>query len=287
MLTIYKKELMSFYSGVMGYLIGAFILLFAGLYMYVINFLNGYAEFTYVMSNLSFIFLIVTPILTMRSIAEERKQKTDLLLYSLPLGLPRVILGKFLAMLTVLAIPVGILCFYPLLLSFFGTVNFAACYTMIFAFLLLGASLIAMGLFVSSLTENQVIAAVVTLILVLLNYYLADLASYLGSSAAMSFFLLSLLSTVAALIIWFFSKSGAVSILFFLVCEAVCGLIWILSADTMAGLFAAIVTALSVFDRFNVFTSEIFDLTAVIYLLTVTAVFLFLTLQSMEKRRWS
>lgn len=287
MLTIYKKELMSFYSGIMGYLIGAFILLFAGLNMYVINFLNGYAEFTYVLSNLSFIFLIVTPILTMRSIAEERKQKTDILLYSLPVGLPNVILGKFLAMLTVLAIPVGIICFYPLLLSFFGTVNFAACYSMIFAFLLLGASLIAMGLFVSSLTENQVIAAVVTLILVLLNYYLSDLSSYLGTSAPMSFFLLSLTAVIIALVIWFFTKSGSVSVIFFLICELACGLIWMISADTMAGLFTTLVTALSVFDRFNVFTSEIFDLTAVIYLLTVTAVFLFLTLQSMEKRRWS
>lgn len=287
MLTIYKKELMSFYSGIMGYLIGAFILLFAGLYMYVINFSYGYAEFTYVLKNLSFIFLIVTPILTMRSIAEERRQKTDLLLYSLPVGLPNVILGKFLAMLTVLAIPVGIICFYPLLLSFFGTVNFAASYSMIFAFLLLGASLIAMGLFVSSLTENQVIAAVITLILVLLNYYLSDLASYFSSSAAMSFLLLSLTAAIISLIIWFFTKSGAVSVIFFLACELVCGLILVFSADTMAGLFTTLVTALSVFDRFDVFASDVFDLTAVIYLLSVTAVFLFLTLQSMEKRRWN
>ena len=287
MLTIYKRELMSFYGGIMGYLIGAVLLLFAGLFLYIINFMNAYADFTYVMSYLSFVFLIITPILTMRSIAEERKQKTDLLLYALPVGLPNVIIGKFLAMLTVVALPLVAVCFYPLLLSLFGTINLAASYSAIFSFLMLGAALLAMGLFISSLTENQVIAAVITLVVVMLNYFMSSFSSYLGASAAMSFCLLSLTAVLLALMIWFFAKNATISVLFFIVAEIALTVVYLVSSDTMAGLFPALVTGLSVFDRFNVVTSSVFDLTAIIYYLSVTAVFLFLTVQTMEKRRWS
>ncbi|MGN0163466.1 MAG: ABC transporter permease, partial [Candidatus Ornithomonoglobus sp.] len=115
MRAIFKRELHAMFTSITGYIFCAFILLFAGIYMTVINLKQGYANFEYVLGNMGFIFLIAIPILTMRSVAEERRQKTDALLYSLPVSMTRVVAGKFLAMLAVLFIPLFIIGFYPLI----------------------------------------------------------------------------------------------------------------------------------------------------------------------------
>ena len=123
MMAIYRRELRSYFRGVTGWLFSAFLLLFVGIYTMVYCLANGYPNFEYVMGNISFIFLICVPILTMRVFAEEKHRKTDQLLYSLPVSLSSVVLGKYLAMVTVLAVPALIACVYPLVLTGFGTVS--------------------------------------------------------------------------------------------------------------------------------------------------------------------
>ena len=156
----------------------AFLLLMAGIYTCSVNFGAGYPEFERVISGISFIFLIIVPILTMRSFSEERAARTDQLLYTLPIRTSAVVAGKYLAMVTVLGISTLILCLYPLILSVYGDVYFVTAYASIFAFFLVGCALIAIGMFISSLTESQVISAVLTLgvfiLLYLMNKYQRD-----------------------------------------------------------------------------------------------------------------
>ena len=109
MKAVFRHELSSYFTGMTGYVFGAFLLLFAGIYTMAVNLNAGLSNFEYVLSNLSFIFLIIVPILTMRVIAEERRQRTDQLLYSLPLSMTGVALGKYAALLVVFLVPTGII----------------------------------------------------------------------------------------------------------------------------------------------------------------------------------
>ena len=178
MTAIYQRELRSYFHGMTGYVFIAFLLVFAGIYTMFYNLSSGYPNFEYVLQAMTIIFLIAIPVLTMRVIAEERRQKTDQLLYTLPLGMTRVVLGKYLAMITVVAVPCVVMAFYPLLLSTFGTVSFPTAYGALVGFFLLSAALSAIGLLISSLTENQAVAAGVCFGVMLLLYFMSSLSSF-------------------------------------------------------------------------------------------------------------
>jgi ABC-2 type transport system permease protein len=248
---------------------------------------SGYAQFEYVLGNLSTIFLIVVPILTMRVMSEEKRQKTDMLLYSLPTSMTRVVLGKFLAAATVLLLTLTVMCAYPPLLSIHGNVNMVTAYGGIFAFFLLGSSLISMGMLISSLTESQAVSAGLCFSFMLLNYYLDDLGRYLPDSAAASFIAFTAVILVIGLVMWHMSKHLTASLVFALAMMTGLLLFYKLKQDAFAGLFASVVTSLCVFSRFEPFMHDIFDLKSIVYYLSVISIFLFLTIQSMEKRRWS
>lgn len=287
MTAIFERELKAYLKGATGYVFAGFVLLFAGIYTMAININGGYSQFAYVLQNMTFIFIIAIPILSMRVFAEERKQKTDQLLYSLPVTMAKVVWGKYFAMLCVLLIPVGVMALYPALLSFFGRVYLPAAYGSLLAFFLLGAALIAVGMFLSSLTENQVVAAVFCFLIMLVDYFISDLAGYISSSAFASFIGLLILVIGVSLLVWRLTKNlllGGVTLLFL---EGGVIAVSLFAENGIAGVLPAILSELSLFDRFYVFTEGIFDLTGIVYFLSVILLFVFLTIQSMEKRRWN
>ena len=287
MIAVFEREIGAYFKGVPGYLLSAFLLVFAGIYCMAYNLSGYYANFEYVLSSIAFIYLIAVPIISMRAVAEEKRQRTDQLLYSLPIRLSDVVLGKYLAMLAVLAVPTLILGLYPLVLTRFGTVSLAVAYGALLAFFLMGACLLSIGLMISALSDSPVSSAVMTLVVLLLLYFMTALASYLPTDGATSLIALCVLGVIFALIVHALTKNPIIAVL---VCAgAVGGLLWWYQADAaaFAGLFADMLTAVSVFDRFDAFVEGVFDLTAVVYWLSVTAVCLFLTVQAMEKRRWS
>lgn len=287
MTAIYRREMSSYFNNFTGYIFIVFMLLFTGLYCMGTNLNSGYANFEYTLHNMSFIFIIVIPVLTMRSLSEERRQKTDQLLYSLPTTMARVVWGKFLAMATVLSIPTLIMCIYPLLLSPYGNVNLLSAYGCIFAFFLLGCALIAMGLFISSLFELQSVTAGVCFVMMLLNYFMSSLAGYVGSSAFSSLVSLAILFLALGAVMWWLTKNFTISALVTLVCEILLMTGYLIKREAFNGLFPSAISAMCMFDRFTVFANSIFDLSGVVYYLVVIFVFAFLTIQSMEKRRWS
>ena len=287
MTAILRREVGAYFRGVLGWLFAAFILVFAGIYTMAYNLSGAYSNFEYVLSAIGFIYLIAVPILTMRSIAEERKTKTDQLLYALPVSMTGVVVGKYLAMLVTLLVPTAILALYPLILTQFGTVSLTTAYGTLLAFYLLGASLLSIGLFISSLTESQVASAVITLVTVLLLYFMKSLSSFVDGSAGASLIALSALVLVFALILWGLSKNPIVAGATALAGIGALAVGYVLNASVYEGLFASFMSAVSVFDRFNTFVDGVFDWTAIVYYLSVIGVMLFLTTQSMEKRRWS
>jgi ABC-2 type transport system permease protein len=287
MTAVYKRELRSYFTGIMGYLFIAFLVLVAGIYAMALNFQGGYPNFEYVLSNMSFIFIIAIPILTMRSVSEDRKQKTDQLLYALPMSTAEIIVGKFLALLTVFGAAVLILCTIPPILSHYGTVNFRAAYAALLGYFCLGGCLIAMGVFISSLTENQVVAAVLGFGAMLLWYLLSSLSSYVSSTAFASLAALCALFVVLGLVLDLLTKNYLFAIAVTAVCCLVTGGVFFYDNTKFEGLFPNLMSSISVFDRFYVFINGTLDLTAIVYMISLCGLFLFFAVQAMEKRRWS
>lgn len=287
MKAVFRHELAGYFTGLTGYVFGAFLLLFGGIYTMVICLNAGSANYEYVLTNLAFLFLIVVPVLTMGAIAQEKRQKTDQLLYSLPLSMTGVTLGKYLAMLVVFLLPVGILCLYPILLSAFGSIYLPAVFSTAVGFLFLGAALLSVGLFLSSLTESQGVAAGLCFVVLLVCYFLPDLTGYFSTSALASFAAFTAVILLVGLIFRLMTQNTPVSVALIAVLEIALLLGYVLGGDSFAGLFPALVEKLSLFDRFYDFAEGIFDVTTLVYFGTVILVFLFLTVQSLEKRRWS
>lgn len=287
MTAVFRHELSSYFKSVSGYVFGAFLLLFAGIYTTDINLNAGLTNFEYVLDYMCIIFLIIVPILTMRVVAEERRQRTDQLLYSLPLTMTEVVLGKYGALLVVFLAPMAVIGVYPLILSAFGNVYLPAAYSAWLGFFLLGAALLAIGMFISSLTESQAVAAGLCFLVMLVNYFITSLAGFISTTAFASFASFTVVILALAGIVWFMTRSGLASGVLALVLEAV--LLFFYAGDTSAfeGLFPEVMENLSLFDQFYQFVNGVFDLRAVVYLLSVSGLFLFLTVQSLEKRRWS
>lgn len=173
------------------------------------------------------------------------------------------------------------------ILSQFGTIAYNTAYGTLLAFFLLGACLLSIGLFVSSITESQVAAAVITLIVMLLLYFMNSLASYISSTGSASLIALCAVAVVFAALLYSMTRNAIIAALAAI--AVVGGLMWWYQLDSSAfsGLFADIISQLSVFDRFNTFVDGMFDVTAIVYYLSIICVFLFLSVQSLEKRRWS
>lgn len=287
MSAIFKHELSSHFKGMTAYVFGAFMMLFIGIYTVVYNLTYRTVSFEPVLGGISFIFMIIVPILTMRVLAEERRQKTDQLLYSLPVSMTDVVLGKYLAMLVTFLLPVAIISLYPLVLSSYGEVNLLWAYCGIGTFFLLGASLIAMGTFVSALTESQATSAGMCFVVMLFNYFLADFAQYIPTTAVASLIAVSLLVLVVAFVARQLTKNTTLALIVAIVLEGATLAAYVIKASLFENLVPNLLKQMSVYQRFyDVLYGEL-NVGSIVYYLSVIGIFLFLTVQSMEKRRWS
>ena len=291
MKAIYDRELRSHLYGMTGAITAAFLLLMTGIYTAVYCLRSGYPTFSVALSgnfilSASFVYVLVIPVLTMRSLAEEKHQKTDRLLYALPLPLWKIVTAKYLAAVTVLAVPCAVMCLYPLILGQFGAVNYAADYGSILAFFLLGAALCAIGLFISSLTESQVIAAVISLGLFLLLFFMPLFAPVIPDTAAASLVCFLVLAALAAVIFYVMTKNAGVSVCVGVILMAAVVLVYVAKQDLFVNAVPSILGAAALFDRLSPFSSGLFDLTAVVFYVTCAVLFVWLPVQSMEKKRW-
>ena len=287
MIAVLKHELKSYFHSLTSYVFGAFLLVITGIGAMMYNIQAAVSNFEYVLSFGSIVFVVIVPILTMRSIAEERKQKTDQLLYSLPITTTQIIIGKYLALLAVFALPMVIICYYPLVFSRFGEVYLPTAYGSLFAFFLMGAAWIAVGVFVSSLTENQGFAAGIGVAVILLNYYGVSLSEYVSSTATSSLAAITFLIVAVVLILRNLTKNDLVSFGTGIVLLAALVITYLTGTQRLEGLLPGIMIRLSLFKQFERFVDGIFDLTAVVFFLSVIVFFLFLSVQSLEKRRYN
>lgn len=289
MTAIYKRELKAYFTSPLGYIVVAFLMCIVGLFFSSYNLTNQYPWFGVGLYNTSFVLMIIVPIITMRIMAEERKQKTDQLLYTAPVKIIDIVLGKYLSVVTVFAVPMVIFCFYPLLLLSFGKNpgSMAMDYVTILGYFLLGAAGLSVGFFISTITESQVLAAVLTFALLLLSNYSTALASLIPATSTASLIGLSVLVVVLALVIYFMTKNLFATVLSGLLIEAATLLTFLIDSTVMEGLINRVISVLDMAGRMaNLVYGEL-DLTVVAYYLSVIVLFIFLSVQAIYKRRWS
>ena len=287
MTAVLKHELKNYFHSLTAYVFGAGLLLAVGLGALRYNLQAAVSNFEFALSYFSIVLAVIVPILTMRVIAEERKQRTDQLLYALPITTTQVIVGKYLALLTVYLIPLCVIAVYPLIFSRFGDVYLLTSYGSILAFFLMGAALIALGVFISSLTDNQGFAAGIGIAVILLNYYSVSLSEYVSSTVFGSVAALCVLVLALGAVIKYLTKNEnlAYAVCFVLIAAIV--IVAFMDNTKFEGLLPAVMTRLSLFDRFTGFVNGVFDMTSVVYYASVAVFFLFLSVQSLEKRRYN
>nr|MCR4590357.1 Gldg family protein [Lachnospiraceae bacterium] len=236
MFAIYKKELKQYLYSVTGSIFISVNLFVLGLYFLAGNLLGMTPSLSPVISGVIFILMLMVPVISMRVMAEERRQKTDQLLLTSPVSVFKIVLGKYFALLTVFIIPVLVACVLPLIMSSFGKVAYAESYTAILGYFLYGAACLALGLTISSVTESQVVAAVLSFIALFITYIMGGIVSMLTRSGNKLFEILSVLD---------FSS------------------------------------------KLENFMNGVLDLKEIIYFISIIIFFLFLTVQLIEKRRYS
>lgn len=286
MKAVFKHELSLYYHGLLAYVFGAFLLEFIGIGAMMYNINRAVANFEYALGTFCIGFVALVPILTMRVMAEEKKQKTDQLLSLLPITGADIVLGKYFAMAVVFIAPMLVACVYPFIFSLYGDVYLPTSYGALFAFICLGLALITIGMFISSLTESQGMAAGICVVVMLFCYYSADLADYI-SSTAFNVAALLVLSALLALLVRRLTRSDVAGLIILVLCVAAVAITWFVSPDSLQTLLPDLMSKLSLFERFYTFVNGVFDVTAIIYYASVAVFFLFLCVQSWEKKRYN
>jgi hypothetical protein len=289
MLAILSKELKSYFYSASAYIFMGVFLLLAGIFFSLTNVLvsspNG--SFNQVLSSLTFVFLLLVPVLTMKIIAEESRSRTDQLLYTSPISITKIVLGKYFAALTLFIVTLLVTALFPLMLSLFGQISVIEILTSYIGFFLMGCCMISIGLFISSLTDNQVVAAVGTFGALLLLWLIDSVSSSLPAGRTAGIIFILILVALLVTVVYFATKN-----IFVTACTGVVGIVamavvYFVNNSLYEGLIAKFFGWISVLQRSSLFSQGILDLSSILYFVSYSFVFVFLTIRMIEKRRWS
>lgn len=288
MLAIYKKELRQYFNSMIGFVFLAFFLVIIGIYTWAYNLSSGLGNFEVTLGGISFMYVLLVPILTMRIVAEENRQKTDQLLYTAPVSLTKIIVGKYFAVLTLFSCAFIPICIYPLIIHMYGTdVRLAPAYSSIIGFYLLGAATIAIGLFISSLTESQVIASVVSFITLLLTFLLSNITGMLPTEAISQCVMIDVLWLVICLVFYHMMNNVTVLVMMAVIGEAAIWIIYAVKSSLYESLLTNILNTLALSTRFDDFSLGILNYDAIVYYVSIAFLFVFLTIQMIKKKRFN
>lgn len=288
MAAIYKRELKSYFYSMTGCIFIAFMTLFLGIYFVSYNLGSGYPYFSFSLTGMLSIMMFSIPVLTMRSLSDERRSRTDQLLLTSPVSVTGIVLGKYLSMITVFAATVLVAALCPLIIMANGTAYLAADYASLLAYFLLGCVYISIGLFLSSLTESQIIAAVSTFGVLLLLFLWPSLMMFLPTTAsgcAVGFFLIW---TAAVLIILRVTDWAALGFVLEAAGAAVLAVLYFAKPSLLEHSLSDVLGKLAFTDVFQTFVADhILDIGGLLLYVSTIIFFIFLTVLSVEKRRWS
>ena len=284
MRAIWKRELQAYFLTPTGYVFMGVFLLLSSVMFYLQIMQARSSDLPTFVGQMSYLWMLLSPVLTMRLLAEERQRRTDQLLLTSPVGIPSIVMGKYFAQLAVFAVPMAAAAIMPLVLTAFGTISLTSAYATWLAYFLMGAACIAIGTFVSALTENQIIAYLATFGALLICYLMNGIKSLFTSGNTLAFIVFCV---VVALLVGLACKNVTVGSAVFCGGAVVLVLLFKLRPAWLLTGFNSVLGALALFQPFTDFVGGMFSVTGIVYYLSVAGLFLFLTGQALERRRWN
>ncbi len=289
MVAIIRRELRSYFVSPVGYSFIGFFLVLNGLMLLVTNLITGSPAYQFTIGSMSTWSLLAMPLLTMRLLSDEKRLRTDQLLLTVPVSVGQVVLAKFLAALAVFGGGTLITVIYPVALSFFGDLAVGRIIGAYLGYLLLGGAFIAIGIFMSSLTENQLIAAILTLAaLALMMWILPGVRdTFITASTVSGIVFASVVGALVALLVYLATKNVTLTGVTIILFAGAIVVVALLSAQFFETLLLDFLQWFLLGDRFDVFMTGVIALSPVVYLLSFIGLFLFLTVRVVEKARWA
>lgn len=287
MTAIFKREFRSYFTGMVGYAVAAVSLFFLGLYFTNRNLLYQSSDFAGVLYTTTLILLFLLPAVSMRSFAEERRARTDQLLLTSPVSIPAIVAGKFLAQLAVFCVPLTAAAVMPLILTAFGKVSLISAYAALLGYILLGGACLAVGTFISCLTENQIVAYLASFVVLLIAYLMNGIKTMFTSGNILAFVVFALVLLAASAAVGVVCKNILAGGAVLVVGAAALFALFILRPAWLLSAFDAVLTALALFVPYAEIIGGSFSLPVILYYLSVIGVFLFFTGQTLERRRWN
>ena len=296
MTAIFKKEMRSYFNSWIGYIFLFILLELVGVFFAFINLNNQIGDFQDTLNNITIFMLILMPVLTMRLFAEEIRQKTDILLFTSPVSVSAIVLAKFFAALVLAYIGLALTLIFPLMISGFGELPISEIFTVYLGYTLLISCFIAVGLFISTCTENQIIAAVITFLVMIFLYIMEGIvsnitnnitASQSATSAAMiSLLFVAVIIALLAYIVYDSTKNYHAAGGIGLVLLAIAAGFYVYDASVFNSLLIKTTQWLSVMTRFTNFNKGVLNVSDIVYYISFTVMFIYLSINTIEKKRW-
>lgn len=289
MIAIYAREVKSYFNNMLGYIVCAFMIAVIGLYFMANNLYSGYPYFAYAIINCARILVFALPILTMKCFSEERKSKTDQMLLTAPVRLYEIVLAKYLAMVTVYLIPMIVSFICPLIIKINGDEGHLRIdYLSIFTMFILGCVFIAIGMFLSSLTESQIIAAVAAFAIVFAAAMWSSLLNFIPSTAMASSVFIFIAMFLLGMILEALLKNWYVAAGIPLLGMIATAVIYTVKSTKLENFIPDQLSKINLFTPLeDICTNYIFDLSGILMYLSIIFIFIMLTIQVIYKRRWS
>ncbi len=286
MTSIIKKELYQYFTSMTGYVFLTALVFVTALMFVTNNVFPLVADYqTTLLSTLS-IFLLLIPLLTMRLFAEETKQKTDQLLFTSPISISNIVIGKFLAGVLLFLIGLVITLTFPLTISPFGNVLNTQLFSSIIGYVLLVSCFISVGIFISSITDNQITSAAITFATIFLFFILNMILKSLPADRFSTLVFLFFISVIISFVLYDSTKSKVVALISFASILSIVLIIFKISPTLFDNGVYKILTWFSLLDRFQGFVIGVLNLSDVFYYISFIVVFNYLTIAHLEKRRW-
>ena len=288
MLAIYKKEMKTYFNSMIGYVYLALAVAVLSLQTYMNNLLSGPSSIANTLSGFfpMIALAVFVPFLTMRIMSEEKKQRTDQLLLTSPVSVEKIVFGKFLSLATIFAMEMIVVALLPVIISSYGKVNFVSSYTALAGYFLMGLAFLSLGFFISTCSENQIIAVIVSFVSFVILVYLTSFAALIGSSNRAAFIVAMVIAVIVCGLLYYMLNNMVIPIAVFVVAAGILAFLFYKKESVYDGFVLKLFSALSPMSRFDTFISGTLDLDAVVYFISFIFVFLFLSVQTVKKRRW-
>jgi len=286
MTAIYKKEVRTYFTHMMGYVFLAFMTLLIGIFFSMTSVSGQNPNFQFVLTNITTFFFILIPVLTMRLFSEEARQKTDQLLFTSPLSVTQIVLGKFFAAFTLFLAAAAISVLFPVMVFTFGNLPVSQIIGAYIGFILIGAACIAVGVFISVLTDNQIIAAVATMGATFVMFIMDGIAMIMPTSALASFGFVGAVIVAVAAVLYNATKSKIAGAAALVLGLGICGGLFLINNSVFDAVIVRVMLWFSIYTRFANFALGVLNFNDIVYYISFTALFIYFAVNVIEKRRW-